>query len=160
MMISIGFLTGALALLCLIGLVVTAIKHKLSKKGEGKSSDLKGVFFVIGFVPMLFVTLSSFRGHSAYLSQFFAYIRNPFLSMEFFFDALIGFDELPFVMDFFTAILFGSTVAITLSGDFEPRCVPDHLSGRAGNKDAFSDFNGSESREGSASYLTFGRYLS
>ena len=159
-MISIGILTGALALLCLVGGVVSAIKHRLSKKEDGKSSGLKGVFFVIGFFPMLFVTLSTFRGHSAYLTQFFAYIRNPFPSVEFLFDSFIGFSELPVVLDFFTAIVFGSTVAITLSGGFAPRCVPDHISGRAGHDAFVFNFKGTEPREVSAPYLTFCRYLS
>ena len=159
-MISIGILTGALALLCLIGGIVYVIRHKLSKKEGGKSSGLKGIVFVLGFFPMLFMSLSSFRTHSAYLTQFFAYVRNSFVSVEFLFDSFFGFGELSVVLDFFTAIIFGSTVAITLAGGLEPRCVADHLSGKGRRDRAVIDLKDTESREVSASYLTFCRYLS
>ena len=156
----IGFLTGALALLCLVEIVLSVVKHKLSKKEDHKSSDVKGVFFAIGFLPMVLMTLSSFRLHSPILTQFFAYIRNPFLSVEFTLDAFAGLGEFSFIMDFFTAILFGSTVAITLSGGLSARCVTDRISVGSERKDVLYGVKDSEPREVSASYLTFCRYLS
>ena len=159
-MFSIGFLTGALALLCLIGIIVSIVKHRLSKDEKDKSSDLKGVFFAIGFLPMVFMTLSSFRGSSPVLTHFFAYIRNPFLSWEFTLDAFAGLSEFPVVMDLFTAIIFGSTVAITLSGDFDQLFVSDRISSGAGCSDILFGIKAPEHKEVSVSYLRFCRILS
>ena len=159
-MLSTGFLTGALALLCLIALIVSIFKHKLSKEGKSKSSDLKGVFFAIGFVPMVIMTLSSFRFQSPTLANFFAYIRNPFFSVEFTLDAFASFGPFSFVIDFFTAILFGSTVAITISEAFEPRCVSDRISSGAGCSDILFGIKAPEHKEVSVSYLRFCRILS
>ena len=159
-MISIGFLTGALALLCLIGIIVSIAKHKLTKEQDGKTSDLRGVFFAIGFVPMLLMTLSSFRINSPALTHFFAYIRNPFLSVEFTLDAFAGIGEFSFIMDFFTAVLFGSTVAITLAGSYESCLVADRVSGGAGRADVLFGVKDPEHKEVSVSYLRFCRILS
>ena len=157
-MISVGFLTGALALLCLIGVIVSAAKHKPSKEKKSKSSDVKGMVFAIGFFPMLLMTLSSFRAHSAYLTQFFAYFRNPILSAEIV-DTFLGLGEFPIVLDFFTAIIFGSSVALALSGGLKAR-VSKHIVDRASQRKVNFDMKDTESHEISASYLTFCRYLS
>lgn len=159
-MLSTGFLTGALALLCLIALIVSIFKHKLSKEGKSKSSDLKGVFFAIGFVPMVIMTLSSFRFQSPTLANFFAYIRNPFFSVEFTLDAFASFGPFSFVVDFFTAILFGSTVAITISEAFEPRCVSDRVSCGRGQSEGSVDIVSPEYEETAVSYLRYCRFLS
>jgi len=159
-MFSTGFLTGALALLCLIGIIVSIVKHRLNKDEKGKSSDLQGVFFAIGFLPMIFMTLSSFRSYSASLTQFFACIRNPFLSFEFTLNAVTGLSEFSFVLDFFTAIIFGSTVAITLSGDLDHRQLSDHVSGGAGRGDVVYGVLDPEHKEVSVSYLRFCRIRS
>ena len=155
-----GFLTGAVALLCFVEIIISIVKCKLSDKEGGKSLDLKGVFFAIGFLPMVLMTLSSFRVGSPFLTHLFAYIRNPFLSMEFALDAFAGLSEFSFIFDFFTAVLFGSTVAITLSGGFSSRCVTDRISVGSERKDVLYGVKDSEPREVSASYLTFCRYLS
>ena len=158
-MSSTVFLTGALALLCLIALIVSVCKHKLSKEEKQKASGFGGVFFAIGFVPMALMTLSSFRAQSPILANFFAYFRTP-LSFEFTLDAVVGVGNLSFVIDFFTAILFGSTVAIALSGDFEPLRTSDHISGGAGQKDVAFCVNNVEHKELTVSYLKFCRILS
>lgn len=159
-MLSTGFLTGALALLCLIAVIASIGKRKLSKDGKAKSADLKGVFFAIGFVPMVIMTISSFRFHSPVLSGFFAYIRNPFLSVEFTLDAFAGMGEFSFVIDFFTAILFGSTVAITLSSDFESLCVSDRVPGVPGHHNETFEVRDPENKEVAVSYLRYCRILS
>ena len=159
-MLSTGFLTGALALLCLIALIVSMVRHKLSKEGKNKSSDLKGVFFAIGFLPMAIVTLSSFRFHSPAIANFFAFMRNPFLSIEFTLDAFAGLGEFSFVIDFFTAILFGSTVAITISEAFEPSCVSARVSDGRGRSEASFDVIEPEYKESAVSYLRYCRFLS
>ena len=159
-MLSTGFLTGALALLCLIALIVSMVRHKLSKEGKNKSSDLKGVFFAIGFLPMAIVTLSSFRFQSPAIANFFAYIRNPFLSVAFTLDAFAGIGEFSFVIDFFTAILFGSTVAITISEAFEPRCVSDCVACGRRRSEASFDVIDPEYKESAVSYLRYCRFLS
>lgn len=159
-MSSTVFLTGALALLCLVAVVVSICKRKSSKKQKQNSSDLNGVFFAIGFLPMALMTLFSFRSQSPILANFFAYIRNPFLSVEFTLDAFAGFGNLPFVIDFFTAILFGSTVAITLSGDMDSLRTPDHVKNGAGNTDAVYDVVEPAHKEVSVSYLRYCRILS
>ena len=159
-MLSTGFLTGALALLCLIAVIISISKRKLSKDGKAKSADLKGVFFAIGFVPMVIMTISSFRAQSPVIFNFFAYIRNPFLSVEFTLDAFAGLGEFSFVIDFFTAILFGSTVALTLSNDFESLCVSDHIPGGAGHRNEVFEVRDPEHKEVTASYLRYCRILS
>ena len=159
-MLSTGFLTGALALLCLIAVIVSISKRKLSKDGKAKSADLKGVFFAIGFVPMVIMTISSFRFQSPVISNFFAYIRNPFLSVEFTLDAFAGLGEFSFVIDFFTAILFGSTVALTLSSDFESLCVSDHVPGVRDQREISFEVKDPVHKEVSASYLRYCRILS
>ena len=159
-MISIGFLTGALALLCLVGIIVSVVKHRLSKGQDGKSSDLKGVFFAIGFLPMLLMTLSSFRVNSPLLTHFLAYVRNPFLSLEFTLDAFAGIGEFSFFMDFFTAVLFGSSVAVTLASSYASRCVTDLASVKAGRTDVLFGVKDPEHKEVSVSFLRFCRILS
>ncbi len=159
-MSSTAFLTGALALLCLVAVIVSICKRKSSKNQKQNFSDLKGVFFAIGFLPMALMTLFSFRSQSPILANFFAYIRNPFLTVEFTLDAFAGFGNLPFVFDFFTAILFGSTVAITLSGDIDPLRASDRVKSGAGNTDVSFGVVDPAHKEVSVSYLRYCRILS
>jgi len=158
-MFSTGFLTGALALLCLVVVIASIFKRKLSKV-KNKAFDLKGVFLAFGFLPMAIMTLFSFRFQSAVLTNFFAYLRTPFLSFEFAIDAFAGFGQVSFVMDFFTVIIFGSTVAIALSSDVDSRLVPDHISGGANRNTAVFGEENLEKKGVSVPYLTYCRFLS
>lgn len=160
MMSYFGFLIGAVALLCLVVIALVIMKHKSFKEESSRGADLKGVFFAIGFLPMLVMALSSIRSGSPFLTHLLAYIRNPFLTVEFAFDAFTGVSGFSFIMDFFTAVIFGSSVAITLAGGFASCHGEDHLSGRAHNPAVSYSSKETAPRETSASYLTFCRYLS
>ena len=158
-MACIGVLTGAVALLCLAKIVSSIVKRKLSKKEGGRFSGLK-VFFVLGFLQVTFLTVSSFRSGSPVLTHLLAFIRSPLLSSELFFDNLTELGELPFVTDLFTAIIFGSSVAITLSDDLDINGVAPVVCEKKRGKAAQFSLKDAALHEVSSSYLTFCRYLS
>jgi len=158
-MFSIGFLTGALALLCFVGVVTSIVRRRLSKQQNAKSFDQKGVFFAIGFVPMVLMALSSFRFSSPALMNFFAIIRNPFISFEIAFNTFAGFQEASLVMDFFTAVLLGSSVVITLSDEYDS-LMSDRRSGGKMHSDVQFGLNTVDSADGAVYYLEFCRFLS
>ena len=124
-MSSTVFLWGALALLCLVSVVIAIIGHKQSKEGKCKPIGLGRIFFAIGLLPMAIMTIVSSRVNNPVLLNFLLYIRNP-LPMLDFFGTFAGVGEVSFLMNILTAMIFGSTVVITISYDLEVLRHHDH----------------------------------
>lgn len=124
-MSSTVFLCGALALLCLVSLIITIIGRKQSKDGKCKPIGLGRIFLAIGFLPMAVVTIFSTRFTNPYILNLLAFLRNPLPMLDFFGNfACVG--EVSFLMNILTAMIFSSTVAITISYDLDVLRQHDH----------------------------------
>ena len=124
-MSSTVFLCGALALLCLVSVIITVIGRKQSKDGKCKPMGLGRIFLAIGFLPMAFVTIFSTRFSNPYLLNFLAFVRNPLPVLDLF-GTFAGVGEVSFLMNILTAMIFSSTVAITISYDLDVLRQRDH----------------------------------
>ncbi len=124
-MSSTVFLCGALALLCLVSVIITIIGHKQSKDGKCKPIGLGRIFLAIGFLPMAIVTIFNTRFNNPYIINLLAYLRSPLPIMDVF-GTFAGVGEVSFLMNILTAMIFSSTVVITITYDLDLLRHRDH----------------------------------
>ena len=124
-MSSTVFLWGALALLCLVSVIISIVGHKQSKDGKCKPMGLGRIFLAIGFLPMAILTIFSSRFSNPIVLNFLAFVRNPFPVFDLF-GTFAGVGEVSFLMNILTAMIFSSTVVITISYDLDVLRQHDH----------------------------------
>ena len=160
MMSSTVFLWGALALLCLVSLVITIVRHKQSKDDRCKSFGLGEAFLAFGVLPMAFVTIFGSYITNPAILNFIAFLRSPLISLDLTFGAFAGFGEVSFLMNFLTAIIFSSTVVITISKDLELLKHDDHIRTKKHDGKCRPVSEALDHKEISVSYIKFCRILS
>ena len=112
-MFSTVFLCGAVTLLCLIAVSLTAYKYKLSSHVRSRHLGLQRFFFALGFLPMAIFTFSSLRNGNPVLFDLLTILRNPVWALEL--TAAQAW-EISFLMDFITAVLLTTVAAVAMNG--------------------------------------------
>jgi len=159
-MFSTVILCGVVTLLCLSGINLVAYTHRLFRANRSRRLDLSSFVWAIGFLPMAIVTISNIGFGNPILLNVLTFLRNPFLSIDVTIGAFAQIGEISFFMDFVTAILLGSTVAITISRHsacFSPSGSTSSDKTRHNHKRAAAS---SEERVVVRPYLSYGCYLS
>ena len=159
-MFSTILLCGVVTLLCLSAVNLAAYTHRLFRVNRSRRLDLSSFVWAIGFLPMAIVTISNIGVGNPLLLNLLTFLRNPFLSIDVTIGAFAQIGELSFLMDFITAILFSSTVVITLSR----HSVLEEQGGQdARDKTICKSKHSAESSEERVAvrpYLCYGCYLS